>query len=176
MRKRYFIKKRFQAKFIIGFVALLVAQVILIAGLFTYISKSTLTTGYSGTKLVIEKTSNFFFTGLAGIAILSIFIITLAGIIIFIYLTHRIAGPLWRFEKTLKDIAEGTLPPQIRLRKTDQLQGLQQAMNTALEKLYVTIKEIDKEITDLINIKNSPPEIIQKLKKIKEKISFFKTL
>lgn len=51
------------------------------------------------------------------------------------YLTHRLAGPLYGLEQTAKELVGGNLSLRIRLRKGDQLQELAEVANEALENL-----------------------------------------
>ncbi len=59
-----------------------------------------------------------------------------------IYLTHRLAGPLYRLEQTAKELVGGNLSLRIRLRKGDQLQELAEVANEALENLEQAFGEI----------------------------------
>ncbi|MBL8024070.1 MAG: hypothetical protein JNK54_07305 [Elusimicrobia bacterium] len=56
--------------------------------------------------------------------------------ILSIFVSHKIAGPLFRFEKTLRDAihSEGPIPP-IHLRQGDELQSLADLINQLLERL-----------------------------------------
>ncbi len=179
-RKNYFIKKRFQISFTYRFIALIILEAILIALLLMYVSKGTLTTAYHGTHLTIEKTPLFFFSRFLIIALVAGIAISITGIIIFIYLSHRIAGPLYRFEKTIDDISKGDVSFRINLRKTDQLKELQPHLNNLLtnidehaEKMKGYIDEgsaivFGKDAGESAKLK----EIFKNLKKA---IDFFKT-
>ena len=108
-RRNYFVKKRFQLNFLSKFVMLLLIESVLITGLFIYVSSDTLTTGYLNSTLRIEKTPDFFMFSLVLIMLIAAVGMGITGMILFIFLSHRIAGPLFRFEKTLKIIEEGDL-------------------------------------------------------------------
>ncbi len=56
--------------------------------------------------------------------------------ILSIFVSHKIAGPLYRFEKSLRDAlkAEGPVPP-IHLRRGDELQGMADLFNQLIERL-----------------------------------------
>ena len=47
--------------------------------------------------------------------------------------THRIAGPLFRFQATLQALIAGGNPPPVQLRKGDLLKPFEQTMNEFLE-------------------------------------------
>lgn len=181
VRKHYFIKKNFQTKFFIGFVALLLIEAVLIAALFMMISRQTLTTGYSGSQFVIESTPSFFFVSFVILSVVVGVAVGLAGMLVFIFLSHRIAGPLYRFEKTLRELSEGNVASRINLRRTDQLTELQNALNVALGRFNDRLKEIKKEVGEAQKAatrndkEKSMREIREILARIKEKINFFKT-
>lgn len=62
-----------------------------------------------------------------------IFIIVIP--ILSIFISHKIAGPLFRFEKTLRDAlqSQGPVPP-IHLRRGDELQSLADLINQLLDR------------------------------------------
>src|SRR3989304_4387619 len=59
-RRNYFIKKKFQVNFTVKFLIIILIEAFLAAGLFLYLSKGTLTTGYLGSELRIARTYDFF--------------------------------------------------------------------------------------------------------------------
>jgi len=181
VRRNYFIKKTYQLKFVIAFVILLVLEAILIGALFMHISGETLTSGYAGQHFVIEKTSTFFVLALTIIVFVVATAMALAGILLFIYLSHRIAGPIFRFEKTLEEVAEGDFTTRISLRKTDQLKKLQSTFNTALDKIDQKIKAIRTDLDQVEDLVSEPlnskdsKKVAEVLARIKKTLSFFKT-
>src|SRR2546425_6357033 len=52
-----------------------------------------------------------------------------------IYLTHRLAGPLFRIEQTARELIRGNLALRIRLRKGDELHELAGLLNEVLDTL-----------------------------------------
>ena len=108
-RSHYFIKKDFQTKFILKFCLLLLAGVIVSTGLLFLFSQDSLTSSFQNSRLVIKNTAlailpTVVYTGLITLALLAI-----ATIIVTLFISHRIAGPMFRFEKELKEIGEGNL-------------------------------------------------------------------
>lgn len=178
-RKNYFIKKRFQMNFFYKFILLLVLESILIVSFFWYISGNTLTTGYLDSVLRIERTGDFFLVPFVLMTLIVVLGISLAGMVIFILLSHRIAGPLYRFEKVLEQLRDGDLTTTVHLRSTDQLLELQNSLNSFIETLTKRISVIKtklEETEELIHSKD--PDLIsklnQKLNEIKDEISRFK--
>ena len=170
-RKNYFIKKSFQTKFSLRFVLLIALEALLITGLFFYISKGTLTTGYSGAELRIEKTSNFFYMSFIFIILITAIGIGMVGMLVFIFYSHRIAGPLFRFQRSLQDLSGGDLTGRIHLRRKDQLGDMAESVNHTAESLDRQIGRLKKEIHACA--KSGPTK--ESVARLKEMVDFFKT-
>lgn len=180
-RKNYFIKKRFQANFFVRFALLLLLEAALIAGLFMFISRGTLTTAYYGTELRLQKTGTFFFVSFLLISLIVGIAVGIAGIFIFMYLSHRIAGPLYKFEKVIEEAKLGNLTQRPSLRSTDEVHELMRRMNACLEEMDTRISDIKGGVNDgLEAISNTGAEgglakAERILEKLKASLMYFKT-
>ncbi len=56
--------------------------------------------------------------------------------------SHKIAGPLYRFERLFETIKEGNLPKQVTVRKGDYLNNEVKVINEMLESLQLRVQEI----------------------------------
>ncbi len=63
--------------------------------------------------------------------------------------SNRIAGPVYRLKKVLREIADGDLTVRIKLRKRDYLQDLAQEINDATALLETRIQAIQVVATSL---------------------------
>lgn len=59
-----------------------------------------------------------------------------------LYLTHRLAGPLYRLHQSARELAQGNLTLRVRLRRGDELHELADVANTALVNLDQAFGEI----------------------------------
>lgn len=178
-RKNYFIKKRFQMNFFYKFILLIILESILIVSLFMYISGNTLTTGYLNSALRIERTGDFFFVPLLLMTLIVVLGISLAGMAVFILLSHRIAGPLYRFQKALEQLRDGDLTTTVHLRSTDQLFELQNSLNSLIETLAKRLSVIKARLEETQELTHSKDadlvsKLNQKLNEIKDEINHFK--
>jgi methyl-accepting chemotaxis protein len=180
MRKNYFIKKRFQTVFFLKFVALLLVESLLITALLLLFSNDTVTTGYLNSTLRIEKTPDFFFTSFLLIILITMVGIGIAAMVMFILLSHRIAGPMYRFEKALKEIEDGDLTARVDIRKTDQLTELKDSINAVASSLDGRIGRIKRSLSDTEGLLSGAddPQLVQKIKAsialIKDEIGRFR--
>jgi methyl-accepting chemotaxis protein len=172
-RSHYFIKKDFQTKFILKFCLLLLAGVIVSTGLLFFFSQDTLTSSFQDSKLVIENTAmailpNVIYTGLITLALLAI-----ATIIVTLFISHRIAGPMFRFEKELKEIGEGDLTKKVSLRKKDQAQELADCINDMTASLRGRVLPIRTGLEHILKSarkQNAPKDLIEELEKLHQDI------
>ncbi len=164
-RKNYFIKKGFQINFAIKFMLLLLLEAALIAWLFMHISSDTLTTGYIDSILTIKSTPKFFFLPFGLVISIVATGMAITGMVVFILLSHRIAGPLYRFEKDLEEIGEGDLTKRINLRRTDQLMELKEALNTVIDSMDKRVLRIKNGLAQIQGLlpKKDDPEVAAKL-------------
>ena len=129
VRKRYLVKKGFQLKFM----CVIVGAMILIAsftGLSVYTAiMQTLVTQFHGENLALIKhaiTYQLFIRSLLlifAIAIMSVFI------------SHRVAGPIYRFEHTINALARGAEVKEIRLRKRDAFYEVAESINQLIKSM-----------------------------------------
>jgi methyl-accepting chemotaxis protein len=109
-----------------------------------------------------------------------------------IFITHKIAGPLYRLKKSLAEVAEGNLDVTVKLRKWDDLQDLADHVNQLIGELrtFVTVLkgdydmlseyiiELEREIDAKVITEESGRAIISKVqasrKNIEETLDRFK--
>lgn len=65
-----------------------------------------------------------------------------------IFLSHRIAGPLYRFQKILEEMGRGNFSVRCHSRKFDEARSLSNAFNHVLEFLDGTISRIKKIVAE----------------------------
>lgn len=78
-------------------------------------------------ELFVQENMNFYIT-VAFVLIGELFFILLLGL----FFSHRIAGPLYAMTLRMKDIASGVIPRPVKLRKDDLLTNFADRMNEAL--------------------------------------------
>ncbi|MCK5324345.1 MAG: hypothetical protein KAJ45_09365, partial [Desulfobulbaceae bacterium] len=119
-RRNYFIKKEFQSKFILKFCLILLGGIVLSTGLLLAFSRDTLTTSFDHSRLVVENTGMALLPSIIYTNLITLGLITLAAIVVTLFASHKIAGPMFRIEKELKSIGAGKLDRQISFRQNDQ--------------------------------------------------------
>lgn len=103
--------------------------------------------------LTLDKLSDIF-DSVNTILMRWIIVFILAIAILSIFVSHKIAGPVYRLEETAKFIASGDLTHQIQLRHGDELQDLQEAFNLMSESLRKMVAK-DREVIDKLVLTGS---------------------
>ena len=125
------IRPRLQLRLILVFLGLSALSLLLQLSLFmTLLTRAAVELPHDGLLLLDE---------LNGLLV-AVFLISFAMLLPLTFLvgilsTHRFAGPLYRFERFLEEVASGSKPPACRLRKGDELQELCTLLNQVTEPL-----------------------------------------
>lgn len=146
-RRRYLVKKGLQFRYI-GLIFILAIIVAVMTGWTVF------ATGWG---MFGEKLANVYPQGrlvemLKGINVVLIRNLVLVSPFIFllgILFSHRIAGPLYRIEKTLYEIGRGDLTLKIKLRDGDELSDLAGIVNEMSDKMNQFISSNKKAISEV---------------------------
>ena len=76
-------------------------------------------------------------------------ITAIIGVVVFLIASHKLAGPLYRFEKTLENMGSGDLTHRFSLRQKDQMKSLADTINELNVKLENNMLEIQGNVDDL---------------------------
>lgn len=75
------------------------------------------------------------------------------AIAINLYVSHKIAGPIYRFEHTLRCIDDGDLQHVARIRDSDQIKSMVFALNRLIASLrnnYTSLQGVEQELNQII--------------------------
>lgn len=172
-RRHYFIKKDFQFRFIFKFCLILLSGVIISTALLYLFSQDTLTSTFSNSKLVIEKTAFAIMPAVIYTNLITLGLISIASIAVTLLVSHKLAGPMFRFEADLKVIGTGDLTMKIRLRKDDQLTPFVESINSMTESLHGKVLRIQSDvdaINDIVSKNDVPDELVNRLNDLRTNI------
>lgn len=173
LRKNYYIKKKFQCRFILKFCLVVLFGVICSTVLLFYFSYGTLTTSFQQSEIVIQNTAHAVLPVIILSNLITLGLITGATIFLTLFVSHKIAGPLFRFEKELDEISNGNLTPRIKLRKSDQMTDMANKLNVMVSSLRGKVLEIQNQVEDIIKQTphhNTPNNIVKMLNDLHENL------
>ena len=148
-RKNYFIKKKFQASFIVKFCLLVTIGSLLSGAIVYFMSKSTLTATFENSRLVIKNTSEYILPAVFLSSTIVIVAIGFVAILVTLFTSHKIAGPLYRIEKDIEAMVDGNLSKPISLRERDEIKPLAESLNQMRENLSKDIAAMKESLMGL---------------------------
>jgi methyl-accepting chemotaxis protein len=172
-RRQYFVQKEFQSKFILKFCMVLFTGIIISIGLLFLFSQNTLTSSFEQSRLVIKNTASAILPSVFLSHLIALVLITLLTIVVTLLVSHKLAGPLFRFQKELREIGEGNLTQVIKLRKKDQVKAMADSldqMRVNLQKKILDIKEEVEQIIESTSGQDIPPDLSKRLDHLNQKI------
>lgn len=133
-RRNYFIEKKFQTGFILKFCGLVAAGALLTIGILYFLSSKSTTVTIVDSRVMVRSTSDFLLPILIQTVFIVMLLVGLATVAITLFVSHKIAGPLYHFKKTMEDLEKGDFSADFRIRCLDQLQSLAETFNGMIGK------------------------------------------
>ena len=180
-RRIYFIEKGFQFWFIIRFCFLVIAGALITMALLYFFANKTTTVSFENTKAVVKSTADFIFPVLIQTLIIVSVVVAIFAIMLTLYVSHKIGGPVYRFKKELELIEQGDFSSEFRIRRKDQFQDLAQLLNSVKKKLRDELTGIKEELKELESAVNSLPggegknTLSQVIVKLQQRLQKFRT-
>lgn len=133
-RRVYFIEKKFQTKFILKFCALVAAGALLTIGILYVLALKSTTVSIVDSRVMVRATSDFLLPILIQTVVIVMILVGLATVAVTLFVSHKIAGPLYHFKKAMEEVKEGDFSLDFRIRSLDQLQSLAETFNAMVGK------------------------------------------
>ncbi len=153
-RKKYFIKKNFQGKLILGYFLFMVVGCLIFMLALSYLVSDSMTVVYSNNDLQIGQTPFMLFKQLIAANWIVIVLGAAMAVVIATRITHRVAGPMFNLERSLDFMISGRLDNVIYLRKNDEGKELAAKINQFNRELSAEMKTLQKRsrnIQDLLS-------------------------
>jgi methyl-accepting chemotaxis protein len=148
-RKNYFIDKKFQGTFILKFCMLVAATGLFIMVVLYSLANKAATVSFINSRVVVQTTADFLFPVLVQTFVIATVLVGIATIFITLFISHRIAGPAYRFKKTLADLSGGNFSENCHLRRKDSLQDVADALNYMMSSVRKGLTTINGSLTKL---------------------------
>ncbi|HNS10048.1 MAG TPA: methyl-accepting chemotaxis protein [Candidatus Ozemobacteraceae bacterium] len=180
-RKKYFIKPGFQSRLTAIFILIVIIVANIVGALVYGFSVEKLESNLvEEAKLPVDskQLGQALLPGVIIAELISIFVVAF----ICIFVTHTIAGPVYRMEKVVRNIGEGDLTHFIKLRPKDELKDLADAMNEmtmGLRNKIISFKENVASIRDGVTLAKSTgnvsklDDVLKNLESMEESLHSF---
>ena len=169
-RKILIIDRSFQNPFIAKFFGMVAAGSVMMGSIVYFFCGRTVTTVFKNSRLEIFTTMDFILPGLVMSAAAVIAVAGVATALIALYLSHRIAGPVYRMRCDLESFRAGNLKQIFSLRSKDELKALSSSLNEMARSVQTHIAALKVEVDHFEKISGelSPrgKEYLKAMKKI----------
>jgi HAMP domain-containing protein len=142
-RKKYYLNKKIQIKYAVLSVAMLILYTLLL--LIALFGPPMFMVNSPDVPLAVRaEAAN-------SVLLINSYLWPGIGLIIFlfgafsIFITHKLAGPLYAIEKVINRITDGDLSARVKLRKKDDLHELGQAMNRMFDKQETALSVLNEQ-------------------------------
>lgn len=165
-RRHYFIDGKLQGQHVFNSYVLALIVIVLFVGLFSFFTSDALTIVYTKSDLQLERTPLIL---LKKILLIAWILLIPGGIWITlrtILVSHRMAGPLFKLEKTMDEMCQGKIGEKIYLRQKDHCKDLAEKIN-ALNTIYAEkisyISLLAQQIEESAHGTENPEVTLQKI-------------
>ncbi len=128
-RRKYFIDKEYQGRAIFHYFLLILAGSIVFSLVFGFFSANTISIVYDDYRLKLGTTPGILLDKIFSAQWFFIVVCGAVVILTTLFLTHRVAGPFYRFEKCIDAMIGKNISSDVHLRKNDQGKGVAERLN-----------------------------------------------
>lgn len=109
--------------------------------------------------------------------VLSSIVVTVLAVYMTVFISHRIAGPMFRFSKLMEQVGNGDLNVNTNLRKKDELVAFGAGLAKMAENLKTHINEVKTALADVEKAAGPNPssELNQAVQRLRGSVQVFRT-
>ena len=129
VRRHYLLKKRFQLGLTLKVFIALLAVAFIVGWTIYYSIWSIVLSEFGQEKLILVHRA------ITGKLIFRLVLITVAIAILSVFVSHKMAGPIFKFERTLRRLNQGDRVEKVKLRHGDSFKELASEINILIDRL-----------------------------------------
>ena len=175
-RRNYFIDKSFQRNFILKFCAITILASAIIGAILFLLSRGSTTVAIENTNVTVKTTADFILPLIIQTLILVTIFSAISVCWLTLFVSHKIAGPLYRLRREIEKLEKGNLDLDLNIRAGDQVENLAVSLSRMADSLKEKVESLKSEFSgikhSLDNI--TSPELTDKLNKIEGILNYFK--
>ena len=177
-RKQFFLWESSQPRLLVGMEIIFLILLAASGSVFGIIAGRDLTSAYFKAHLAIRNTLEILVPSLIVINLLGL----VTSVVLAVFFTHRIAGPVHRLCNILRQIGQGNLAQVVRFRKGDELHELDDAATEMIVSLQQRVRmmqtlsaELNHQIESTLGTVDQPEvrTMRQKAKELDAQLSAF---
>lgn len=182
-RRQYLIDPSFQLQFVFKFCLVVIISSLVIGCVLFLVTQDSTTVAIENTRVNVKSTSDFILPGLTATLLIVSFFAALVVLIIALFASHKISGPIFRLTREISLLKDGGLSRNFNIRNQDQLQTLATSLDEmagslklkhaevseSFQKLKTFLEEKDFTISD-----ENTEQLRQIVEELEDRLNFFK--
>ena len=172
-RRVYLIDKKFQGKFILKFSLIVIMGSLIMMAILYAAGRYSTTVVIADSRVRVSTTADF----LLPILFQTVFVVTVfvgfLTILLTLFFSHKVAGPIYRFRKVLETLKNGDFSSSFSIRQHDQFHGLTDDFNSMIQSIRDRINILKAGIARLKDKKANITD--QDIEELQKDINYFKS-
>lgn len=143
------VKRKFQMWLLVRIVGVVIVSSLVAVLILYFYARQEISSSFYAAHIQIRRVSDLLLPVMAAGAFVSL----LSGIFLAVFLPQKLAGPIYRVQKSLEVIRDGDLTEHVELRSNDTLKDLADSVNetsAGLRARIQKIKEIQRELDQVV--------------------------
>lgn len=178
IRRQYIINPEFQMRFIAKFCLIVGLAAIIIAACVLWLTDNSTTVTIENTHVVVKNTVDLIYPIVFQSFVISAIFSAIAVAFLSMFMTHKVAGPLYRLQIDVDRIKDGDYRAEFKVRSSDQLipfaESLSQ-MSTAVRARSVDLKTEVQDLRNAIELAHVTDKVVlSHLEKIESQLGELK--
>jgi methyl-accepting chemotaxis protein len=141
-RRNYYIDRDFQTKFILQFSALVAVGAGLMIIVLYLLSQGTTSVVFINARVRVMTTADLILPLLINTILIVTGFVSIGAVAVTLFVSHRIAGPLYRFRQVFKELSAGNFSHEVHLRQGDQLVSMGEDFNRMIVSVRARLFEV----------------------------------
>ncbi len=172
LRRKYFLPDSSQPRLLLGIELIFFILLVISGFIFYLVANQDLTASYYQAHLKINNLRNILLPTLIALNLAGLIV----GAVLALFFTHRIAGPLYRLSRIMRNIGTGNLDHVIKFRKGDEMKEMERATETmllGLNQRIQTIKKRSDHLEELAKTDAAPTALREEISRLQQALSDF---
>lgn len=149
-----FVDTGYKLRFMLIFCIVTVTSISVASFLFYFLTYRQLSNDYGQAFFALQSVKKtifpILFASIQSVALLALISVAIAVLLLFY--SHKIAGPLYRFEKSMEAIGSGDLTCVVKLRAGDQIMKIEKTMCSSINSMNSRVRNIKDSLSRIIAI------------------------
>lgn len=131
----YVVEKSVQARFILKYCIIVLLGGLVTIGIIYFLAMQSTTVFFENSRIVAKTTADFILPTLLKTVLIVTALVILATIAAAVFVSHKVAGPLYRFKEVMNALGEGDHLSDFKVCELDELHDFSRSFESMVKKM-----------------------------------------